>query len=59
MHNRSELQAYYAENSMLMLNYKYSLADLENMFAFERMIYMTYAKKHIEEKSNLINQTAH
>ncbi len=55
MHSKGELQSYYAENFMLMTDYKYSLGDLENMIYFERTIYLSFIHKKIQEKAELIN----
>ncbi len=44
-----DLENYYATNFQLMYHHKYSLTELENMFPFERDIYMGMILKHLDE----------
>lgn len=40
----------YQMNFALMQHHKYSLTELENMIPFERDIYVTLLKNHLEEE---------
>jgi len=57
MHSNGDLENYYADNSSLMLNYKYSLEDLDNMIPWERTIYIHFVNEHVKKKQELIKQT--
>jgi len=46
-----DLVNYYRINFALMQHHKYSLSDLENMFPFEREIYLTLLQQYIEEEN--------
>ena len=48
VHN--SLSNYYQLNFSLMHHHKYSLSELENMIPFERDIYVTLLKQHLEEE---------
>jgi len=39
----------YELNFALMQHHKYSLTELDNMIPFEREIYVTFLKNHLEE----------
>lgn len=53
--SRESLHAYYAVNSSIVLNkYKYSIEELENMFPWERDIYISLLEKHLEEENERI-----
>ena len=52
---REDLESYYRINFALMQYHKYSLTELENMMPWERDIYLTLLKDHIE-KENLKRQ---
>jgi hypothetical protein len=45
------LESYYKVNFALMQHHKYSLTELENMIPWEREIYITLLKQHIEEEN--------
>tara|TARA_Y200000002_G_scaffold378480_1_gene385930 strand:+ start:635 stop:808 length:174 start_codon:yes stop_codon:yes gene_type:complete len=46
-----DLVAYYRINFALMQHHKYSLSDIENMIPWEREIYISLLKNHIEEEN--------
>tara|TARA_B100000131_G_scaffold119992_1_gene116976 strand:+ start:895 stop:1077 length:183 start_codon:yes stop_codon:yes gene_type:complete len=52
-----DLVSYYKINFALMQHHKYSLSDIENMIPWEREIYLSLLKQHIEEE-NSKNQQA-
>ena len=52
---REDLESHYRINFALMQYHKYSLTELENMMPWERDIYLTLLKDHIE-KENLKRQ---
>jgi len=45
-----DLESYYQLNFSLMQYHKYSLTEIENMIPWERDIYVTFLKNHIEEE---------
>ena len=55
MMGSNSLLPYYAINSSLMLHYKYSLEELENMLPWEREIYIMFIEDHIKKKNESIN----
>jgi len=44
------LESYYKVNFALIQHHKYSLTELENMIPWEREIYITLLKQHIEDE---------
>jgi hypothetical protein len=40
----------------MMQHYKYSLTELENMFPWEREIYVTLLAKHLKEENERLKQ---
>jgi len=52
-----DLESYFRINFALMQFHKYSLTEIENMMPWERDIYLTLLKIHIEEE-NLKSQQA-
>lgn len=46
----------YQLNFALVQHHKYSLSEIENMIPFERDIYVTLLKNHIEEQEEQIKQ---
>jgi len=46
-----DLVSYYRINFALMQHHKYSLSDIENMIPWEREIYISLLKNHIEEEN--------
>jgi hypothetical protein len=46
-----DLVSYYRINFALMQHHKYSLSDIENMIPWEREIYISLLKQHIEEEN--------
>jgi len=49
--NHIDLESYYRINFALMQYHKYSLTEIENMMPWERDIYLTLLKMHIEEEN--------
>jgi len=45
-----DLESYYKTNFALVQHHKYSLSELENMFPWEREIYIVLLKQWIEEQ---------
>jgi|TARA_B100000085_G_scaffold191314_2_gene175291 hypothetical protein len=46
-----DLEAYYRINFALMQFHKYSLTEIENMIPWERDIYLSLLRQHIEEEN--------
>jgi len=44
------LESYYKTNFALLQHHKWSLSEIENMFPWERTIYITLLKNWIEEE---------
>jgi len=53
-----ELESYFRINFALMQFHKYSLTEIENMMPWERDIYLTLLKIHIEEENLKAQQAA-
>jgi hypothetical protein len=47
----SDIVSYYKINFALMQHHKYSLSDIENMYPFERDIYLALLESYIEEQN--------
>ena len=47
----TSLESYYKVNFALMQHNKYSLTELENMIPWEREVYVSLLKQHIEEEN--------
>ena len=47
----TDLESYYKVNFALMQHHKYSLTEIENMMPWERDVYVTLLKQHIEEEN--------
>tara|TARA_R100000353_G_C6371815_1_gene159228 strand:- start:1 stop:180 length:180 start_codon:yes stop_codon:yes gene_type:complete len=47
----TDLESYYKLNFALMQHHKYSLTELENMIPWEREVYISLLKQHIEEEN--------
>ena len=45
-----DLENYYKLNFALMQYHKYSLTEIENMMPWERDVYVTLLKQHLEEE---------
>lgn len=45
-----DLETYFKINFSLMQFHKYSLTEIENLIPWERDIYLTLLKQHIEEE---------
>jgi len=45
-----DLENYYKLNFALMQYHKYSLTEVENMMPWERDVYVTLLKNHLEEE---------
>ena len=52
------LEAYYRINFALMQFHKYSLTEIENMMPWERDIYLSLLRAHIEEENLKAQQQA-
>lgn len=50
---------YYLSNFTMMQFYKYSLSELENMYPWEREIYISLLNKHIEEENERRKNAKH
>ena len=46
----TNLETYYKVNFALVQHHKYSLTEVENMIPWEREVYITLLKQHIEEE---------
>jgi hypothetical protein len=46
-----DLEAYYRINFALMQFHKYSLTEIESLMPWEREIYLTLLRAHIEEEN--------
>ena len=46
-----DLESYFKVNFALMQHHKYSLTELENMIPWEREVYVSLLKQHIEEEN--------
>jgi len=53
-----DLLNYFQLNFALMQYHKYSLTEIENMMPWERDIYLTLLKMHIEEENLKAQQAA-
>jgi hypothetical protein len=53
-----DLESYFRINFALMQFHKYSLTEIENMMPWERDIYLTLLKIHIEEENLKAQQAA-
>lgn len=51
-----DLFGYYQINSVLMNDYKYNLETLENMYPWERDIYIQLFNDYMEKKEDLKDQ---
>ena len=49
--NNETLMNYYVSNFAMMQFYKYSLSELDNMYPWEREIYISLLNKHIEDEN--------
>ena len=47
----TDLESFYKLNFALMQHHKYSLTELENMIPWEREVYISLLKQHIEEEN--------
>jgi hypothetical protein len=47
----TSLESYYKINFALMQHHKYSLTEIENMIPWERDVYVSLLKQHIEEEN--------
>ena len=52
------LESYYKTNFGLMQHHKYSLTEIENMIPWERDVYVTLLKQHLEEEEEKAKQRA-
>lgn len=48
--NHIDLESYYKINFALMQYHKYSLRDIENWIPWERDVYVSLLKQHLEEE---------
>jgi hypothetical protein len=47
----TDLESYFKINFALMQHHKYSLTEIENMIPWEREVYLTLLRQHVEEKN--------
>jgi len=52
-----DLESYYKTNFALIQHHKWSLTEIENMFPWEKSIYVTLLKNWIEEEEQRLNQS--
>ena len=50
---------YYVSNFAMMQFYKYSLSELDNMYPWEREIYISLLNEHIEEENERRKNAKH
>ena len=53
-----DLEIYYKLNFALMQYHKYSLTEIENLMPWERDVYVTLLKQHLEEEELKRKQNA-
>ena len=53
-----DLESYFKINFALMQFHKYSLTEIENLMPFERDVYLTLLRMHIEEEELKAKQAA-
>ena len=53
-----DLESFYTLNFALMQYHKYSLTEIENMIPWERDVYVTMLKNHLEEEKLKQQQNA-
>ena len=53
-----DLASYYKLNFALMQHHKYSLTEIENLMPWERDVYVTLLKQHLEEEELKRKQNA-
>ena len=53
-----DLENYYKFNFALMQYHKYSLTEIENLMPWERDVYVTLLKQHLEEEELKRKQNA-
>jgi len=53
-----DLESYFRINFALMQFHKYSLTEIENLMPWERDVYLTLLKQHIEEENLKAQQAA-
>ena len=49
--SHDNVENYYRTNSLIVYNNRFTLTELENMFPFEREIYVSLLVNHIEEEN--------
>ncbi|MBA94840.1 MAG: hypothetical protein CMP21_03675 [Rickettsiales bacterium] len=49
--SHDNIENYYRTNSVLVYNNRFTLTEIENMFPFEREIYVSLLISHIEEEN--------
>ena len=47
----TDLESYFKTNFALMQHHKYSLTEIENMIPWEREVYLTLLRQHVEEEN--------
>ena len=47
----TNLESYFKINNALMQHHKYSLTEIENMIPWEREVYLTLLRQHVEEEN--------
>lgn len=48
--SHTTLEEYYSINFSLAQHHKYSMSDIENMIPFEKDLYVSMLKNHLEEQ---------
>ena len=47
----TDLESYFKINFALMQHHKYSLTEIENIIPWEREVYLTLLRQHVEEEN--------
>tara|TARA_R100000231_G_scaffold120743_1_gene90900 strand:- start:6974 stop:7150 length:177 start_codon:yes stop_codon:yes gene_type:complete len=47
----TDLESYFKINFALMQHHKYSLTEIENMIPWEREVYLSLLRQHVEEEN--------
>ena len=50
-YGHTNLESYFKINFALMQHHKYSLTEIENMIPWEREVYLTLLRQHVEEEN--------
>lgn len=55
--SHDNIENYYRTNSAIVYNNRFTLTELENMFPFEREIYVSLLIQNIDEENRRLNKT--